>query len=119
MFVSYYADRAKVAIKGSTDKVQLNSYADLMNGVGDMYQNANKIDQAIPYFESAAASGADVGKVAYALYSEGYCYLTVNKAQQALDIANKAEALPGLAKSDADIVASLKKTATQMLGKGK
>jgi thioredoxin-related protein len=116
---SDYADRAKVAIKGSNDKAKIDSYADLMNAVGDMFQNANKIDQAIPYFEGAAASGADVGKVAYALYSEGYCYLTTNKAQLALDVAKRAEALPGISKSDADIVASLKKAATQMLGKAK
>ena len=115
-----YADRAKAAIKGSTDKAQINDYADLMNAVGDMYQNGNKPDPAIGYFEAAANSGADVGKVAYGLFSEGYCYLMLNKPQLALDIANKAAALPGLSKADADTVASLKKSATLMLNsKGK
>ena len=113
-----YADRAKAAIKGSTDKGQINDYADLMNAVGDMYQNGNKAEPAIPYFEASATSGADAAKVVYGMYSEAYCYLMLNKPQQALDIANKAEALPGLSKSDADIVASLKKSATQMLKKG-
>jgi len=115
-----YADRAKTAIKGSTDKDQINAYADLMNAVGDMYQNGNKAEPAVPYFEAAANSGADVGKVVYGLYSEAYCELILNKPQMALDLAKKAEAMPGISKSDADIVASLKKAATQMLGsKGK
>jgi len=109
-----YAQKA-MALKPSNDEDK-GKLADLFNNVGDSYQNANQPDKAIRYFEAAANSGADTSRLAYALSSEAYCYLMMNKGQLALDMANKAAALPGLSKDDAATVAGLQKAATQMVG---
>lgn len=111
-----YAQKA-MALKPTTN-AQKGALADLFNNVGDSYQNGNQPDKAIPFFEAAANSGAETSKIAYALFSEGYCYLMMNKAKEALDMANKAAALPGLSKDDADTVAALKASATKALGGG-
>lgn len=108
-----YANQA-MSLKPSTD-AEKGELADLFNGVGDSYQNGNHPDQAIPFFEAAANSGADTTKIAYALISEGYCYLSMNKAQDALNVANRAAAL-NLSKDDAATVAGIKNAATKMLG---
>jgi len=113
-----YANLAELAVSSDSSAKNLALYADLMNAVGDMFQTDNKLDLAIVYFEHGAKTKTDVGKVAYALYSEGYCYLAQNKAKEALDAAKRAEALAGLSKGDTEIVAGLEKSANQMLGKG-
>jgi tetratricopeptide (TPR) repeat protein len=92
-----------------------DEFSDLYNAVGDMYQNGNKPDEALKFFEATASTGKDPGKVAYAMISECYCYFMKNDPKNALAVANKAAAIPGLSKSDADSIASIQAGAKKML----
>jgi tetratricopeptide (TPR) repeat protein len=95
-----------------------DEFDDLYNAVGDLFQNGNKPDKAITFFDQAAKTGKDTNKVAYALLSESYCYLMTNEGQKALDAANKALALPGLSKDDQATAAGLQKAANNMIAAG-
>ena len=107
--------KAAMPLKATTDEDKAK-LADLFNGVGDLFQNGNKFDDAVTYFEAAANSGASTDKIVYALTSEAICYLSTNKGQQALDVCKRAEALPGVSADDAKMIASLKAAATKMAG---
>lgn len=92
-----------------------DEFDDLYNAVGDLFQNGNKADKALPFFDETAKTGKNADKVAYALISESYCYLMTNDGQKALDAANKAAALPGLSKDDQATVANVQKAAKNMI----
>lgn len=92
-----------------------DEFDDLYNAVGDLFQNGNKPDKAVPFFDETAKTGKDTTKVAYALISEGYCYLMSNDGAKALEVANKAAALPGLSKDDQATVAGIQKAANDMI----
>jgi tetratricopeptide (TPR) repeat protein len=113
------ADYAKQAmVLHPATPVDIASLADMFNNVGDAFQNAQKNEEAIPYFEAAANSGAETSKVAYALISEIYCYFGMSKPQLALDVANRAAALKDLSKDDAASITRLQAAAKKAVGKG-
>jgi tetratricopeptide (TPR) repeat protein len=105
-----YADKAMAAAPTNPN----DEFSDLYNAVGDYYQNGNKPDVAVKYFEATASTGKDPGKVAYALISECYCYFAQGDGQKALVAANRAAAIPGISSDDAKSVAGLKAAAEKM-----
>lgn len=105
------ADRAmSVDPKNADDK-----FTDMYNAVGDMFQSAGKPYVAMEYFNRAAASGKDAGKVVYALIRMSACYLQLGMPSEAMAMADKAGAVPGIGESDKTTVESLKKSAQRMM----
>jgi tetratricopeptide (TPR) repeat protein len=78
------------------------------NAVGDLYQEQEQFDSAIPYFRKAASTGKDPRDVAYAHLSSAVCYLSQRK---------NADAIPDLEAvvNAADAPADLKKEAQDLL----
>lgn len=97
-------DKAKELL-GKAEAVQPSGGSDVLadayNGVGDLYQNQNKFDDAIPYFQKAVSTGKDPAKVVYAHVSIAVCYLSQNKAKLAIPEAEAALAVKGISDEDA------------------
>ena len=55
---------------------------DAYNAMGDDYQNAGKMDKAVPYFSKAIAEGFDT-QTEYARISIAMCFAQSNKLAQA------------------------------------
>ena len=54
------------------------------NAVGDMYQNDQKLDKAIPFFRKAIQTGQMPADIAYAHLSIAVCYLMQHKISDAV-----------------------------------
>ncbi len=94
------------AAEKSANTAHKGKLLDAFNAVGDGYQNAGKMDNAIPYFEKAIAPGFDT-QAAYARISIAVCYAQSGKLASAKPYAEALLKMPHAPKEFVDQAKSM------------